>query len=106
MSELTWVTTASPNAVVSRDELLQWLKVSRKELVVMIDRGFPKPRFTAGRESSRITSRCRWRVGDVRAWIAGRDADVRADRPISVSDETESARKQRMARDELWAKTH
>jgi hypothetical protein len=66
---------ASNHAVIKKEELLQWLDVTAQELRILIDeQGLPPPRFGQFRKqpnTKRITSTSRWRVGDVRAWLAG-----------------------------------
>lgn len=75
MSEPLWLNTISNHAVITRAELLVWLKVKVPELRLMIvDFGFPPPRFgsyRAVRGTKTTTATCRWRVGDVRAWLEG-----------------------------------
>jgi carbamoylphosphate synthase small subunit len=74
MSEPTWLKTISNHAVISRSELLEWLGVDQRQLTLMLRRqGFPRPRISnsmTGPIGGRVTSTSRWRVGDVRAWLA------------------------------------
>jgi hypothetical protein len=66
-----WLKTISNHAVITRDELLEWIKVNPKDLLALVAAGFPSPRFGSGKNPSfKLTSRCRWRVGEVRAWLA------------------------------------
>lgn len=109
MSELTWTCTANPNAVVTRDELLEWLKIARYELKALCDsQGFPPPRFTGrGADTKRVTARSRWRVGDVRAWLAARaNLQREMSTPTQAAQETPDGRRERLAKDELWTRTH
>lgn len=67
-----WVSTASNHAIINRDELLQWLRLTRQQfwLLSIEHPDFPKPRF-GGASKVGPTKASRWRVGDVRAWLAG-----------------------------------
>lgn len=69
-----WIKTASNHAVISKQELLEWLDINPAQLKTITDRdGFPQARmggFGGRPTSNRITSTSRWRVGDVRAWLA------------------------------------
>jgi hypothetical protein len=78
MDEPGWVRVASNHAVITKDELLEWLRIPSRDLKPMLDnQGFPSPRFVGGKSprsglpSKVLSSRCRWRVGDVRAWLEG-----------------------------------
>lgn len=109
VSDPTWTGTANPNAVVTRDELLEWLKIKSYELKALCDlQGFPPPRFTGrGADARKVTARSRWRVGDVRAWLAAR-ATLRKElaTPTAAAEETPERLRERRAADELWIKTH
>lgn len=89
----SWVTTASNNAVITRDELLAWLKLPHGAALRLLSaQGLPPPRFvgpgSAAAQGGALTYTrlCRWRVGDIRAWIAGRDVAAEAAVPVGVSD--------------------
>lgn len=75
MTEPSWLKTISNHAVITKAELLEWLGVTGAQLGIMMrDAGFPPPRFGRFYSKSaakRITNTCRWRVGDVRAWLEG-----------------------------------
>lgn len=109
MAEPTWVGTANPNAVLTRDEVLQWLKISRAELKHLCStRGFPPPRYGATNPSAaRMTNRSRWRVGDVRAWLASRETlDQELSTPTAMGDEAQENRHGRRTKDALWVINH
>lgn len=74
MSAPAWVATASRHALITRDELLAWLQIDGAQLRVLYqsDETFPAPRIRGFARLDKLTRRCRWRVGDVRAWLAGR----------------------------------
>lgn len=73
--ELTWVKTASNNAMLSKDEVMAWMKLdATADLRALIrDQSFPKPKFGMA-VSCRLSSKCRWRVGSIRAWLAAQEA--------------------------------
>lgn len=86
-----WIRTASDHAVISREELREWLQLkSEKQIPLLIDsQGLPKPRFLGkGRQgkgiSSYITKNARWRVGDIRAWLSGNELRQRAETTTRV----------------------
>jgi hypothetical protein len=66
----TWVRTASNHAMISKAEVCEWLGCRLTDLPGMIERGeIPEPRV--GRSGARLGAKCRWRVGDMRAQLAG-----------------------------------
>lgn len=81
----TWTRTASDNAMITRDELLLWLDIQARDVAQLIaNRGLPRPR-RAGiwNTGNNITKTCQWRVGDVRAWLRGRDVAAETLKPLS-----------------------
>lgn len=88
MNDCEWVTVASNHAVISRDELMEWLGgITSEQLRVLLVRdGLPPPRFGnfTGKTTppGRLNKSCRWRVGDVRAWLAG--AESRLTREVAT----------------------
>lgn len=109
MSEADWIRTASQNAVVTRNEVLQWLKITAPHLKRLLEvEGFPAPRFKGRSGSSRTTRGCRWRVGDIRAWLEA-SADLRKELAKPVQDRPDGMNRRsdgRLAADELWRLTH
>jgi hypothetical protein len=79
MEALDWIKTASNHAVINKAELCQWLSIPARDLLVLVrnDQRFPRPRFGAFRttqdakNAQTIPTSCRWRVGDIRAWLEG-----------------------------------
>jgi hypothetical protein len=79
MESLEWVKTASNHAIVTKAELCQWLAMPARDLLVvmMSDPSFPRPRFgnfrpdPKSKSGQKLPSSCRWRVGDIRAWLEG-----------------------------------
>lgn len=68
---MEWIKTAANNAIITRDEVKQWLRVSTPELRALIaEQGFPQPKYGM---SDRLTTTARWRVGDVRQWLDGQE---------------------------------
>jgi predicted DNA-binding transcriptional regulator AlpA len=66
---MEWIKTAANNAVITRDEVLAWVKLGKVDLRKMVLSGqFPSPKFGM---SARITNTARWRVGDIREWLDG-----------------------------------
>lgn len=80
----TWTRTASDNAMISRDELLQWLGVESRNLAKLIaNRGLPRPRRAGIWHTGKaITKTCQWRVGDVRAWLRRGDVEAAVSTPL------------------------
>ena len=99
MAEPVWLKTISNHAVITRDELLQWLGVDKLQLKSMLKNdGLPPPRFTginAKQDSGVITKCSRWRVGDVRAWLDGGarlKKEIETDIAIEASRHTKTVR--------------
>lgn len=76
MSSPNWLDTISDHAVLTKKEVQTWLGVTSPQLLILLKQGFPAPRFggykpTTGHQKLPMT--CRWRVGDVRAWLEAPD---------------------------------
>lgn len=81
----TWTRTASDAAIISRDEVLQWLGVDVDQLRALTKlKQFPPPRLLGAHTSTnKLTSSSRWRVGDVRAWMNGADIGIELAKPLA-----------------------
>ena len=88
----SWVSTASDHGVITRDELFAWLDITASNLRGLIKAGFPGPRFGGNGAKplpSKLTSSCRWRVGDVRAWLSGNpDAIAKAKQTAPCAEQS------------------
>ena len=64
-----WQDTVADNAMLTMDEVAQWLRVHRKTIVCWRKRGIlPKPRvMTQG--FSRRRNVVRWRAKDIKQWL-------------------------------------
>lgn len=93
MAEPGWLKTISNHAVISREELMEWLQIDKLALRVLLkDEGLPPPRFGGfGKRNAvgelKITARSRWRVGDVRAWLEN-PARLQAELQTEISAES------------------
>jgi hypothetical protein len=89
----SWVGIASPHAMITKDEVLEWIRITGSELRAMVlGNDFPKPRFGTS-SNGHFTNRTRWRVGDVRAWAAGAEKrlEVELAKPIGESQTSKGA---------------
>lgn len=94
MNDLDWIRTASNHAVITKSELMQWLGVRNDELRRMVNQErFPRPRFGGFRRTTScsadwLTTSCRWRVGDVRAWLSGSEARMQFEAHVEIAAES------------------
>ena len=92
MSSPAWLKTASNHAMINMHELCEWVGLGRTTVTNMLAAGeLPKPRLGGGGGIGGTRAR-RWRVGDVRAALAGSPKRLEAALATPLGDPASNAR--------------